>query len=173
MGSLKQSGRKMRPTGKSDGKTFAILGLIVLIILGFILFKTVSGGKDNGRSALEDLKIAKSEVSETAKFYPYKAGETNMEVLAVKASDGSIRTALNTCQVCFASGRGYYIQEGNELVCQNCGNRFKLDQVEKIKGGCNPVPVGGENKIDDGTNIVISRDFLEQSKGLFSNWKRR
>ena len=45
-----------------------------------------------------------------------------MEIVAVKALDGSIRTAFNTCQVCYNSGRGYYQQEGNELVCQNCGN---------------------------------------------------
>src|SRR5665647_3780741 len=58
------------------------------------------------------IKILKSEVSSTAKFYPYKLDGTNMEIIAVKATDGTIRTALNTCQVCYDSGRGYYKQEG-------------------------------------------------------------
>jgi len=40
-----------------------------------------------------------------------------MEVLALKAKDRTIRTALNTCQVCYASGKGYYVQEGDVLVC--------------------------------------------------------
>lgn len=62
------------------------------------------------------------------------------------------------------------IQNG---VCQNCGNRFELDQIEKIKGGCNPVPITEENKTDDGEYIVISKDFLEQNKELFSNWKKQ
>ena len=53
-----------------------------------------------------------------------------MVVLAFKASDDTIRTALNTCQVCYDSGRGYYVQEGDKLICQNCGNQFEADQVE-------------------------------------------
>ena len=95
-----------------------------------------------------------------------------MEILAVRAPDGSIRTAFNTCQVCYNSGRGYYKQSGDELVCQNCGNRFKANAVEIEIGGCNPVPILGENKTDDGTTIVIPQKFLEQNKGLFGNWKK-
>ena len=87
-----------------------------------------------------------------------------MEVLAVKASDGSIRTAFNTCQVCYDSGRGYYKQQGKVVVCQNCGNQFKLDQIEKIKGGCNSVPIMKENKTDDSENIVILVFYRKRCK---------
>mgnify|MGYP000882016644 FL=1 len=146
------------------GALTAIVALILIIKAGFVPEGTAISG--------ENLIIPKSEVTDTAKFYSYKAGSTSMEVLAVKAPDGTIRTAFNTCQVCYDSGRGYYKQEGDELVCQNCSNRFKLSQVEKIKGGCNPVPILDENKTDDGSNITISKDFLEQSKDLFGNWRR-
>ena len=90
----------------------------------------------------------------------------------ISVSNNWLRFTHMTCQVCFDSGRGYYKQEGNELVCQNCGNRFKLDQVEKIKGDCNPVSIMKENKTDDGTNIVISQAFIEENKGLFGNWRK-
>ncbi len=119
-----------------------------------------------------DLKILKSDISDKAKFYPYKAGDTYMELLAIKATDGSIRTALNTCQVCFDSGRGYYEQQGDKLVCQNCGNVFSVDDVEVVRGGCNPVPVMQENKTEDGENITIKKEFLEANKDLFADWKR-
>lgn len=128
-------------------------------------------GVDNTGSDNTEIKIFKSEVSETAKFYPYKIDGTNMEVIAVKATDGTIRTALNTCQICFDSGRGYYKQEGQFLVCQNCGNRFHIDQVEKIKGGCNPVPILESNKQDKGNYISISKEYLASQKQYFSNWK--
>ncbi len=118
------------------------------------------------------LEILKNDITSTAKFYPYQAGDTYMEVLAVKASDGSVRTALNTCQVCYDSGRGYYLQEGDELICQNCKNRFAIDKVELIKGGCNPVPITLENKTEDGNMIFISKEYLESNKQLFSKWKR-
>ena len=94
-----------------------------------------------------------------------------MEVVAVKATDGTIRTAFNTCQVCYKSGKGYYKQEGDELVCQNCGNRFKIDQIEKQKNGCNPVPILDSDKTDDGTNLVISESYLTKNINYFSNWK--
>lgn len=178
MGNSKQTNKKVQAAqAKAQNRmVFAIVGLITILIIGFIVIKGIIGGANEtgtaSGSGSGDLKILKSEVSETAKFYPYKVGKTDMEVLAVKASDGTIRTAFNTCQVCFDSGRGYYIQEGDELVCQNCGNRFQLDQVEKIKGGCNPVPVLEENKTDDGTNIIISQAFMEANEGLFGNWSK-
>ena len=119
-----------------------------------------------------DLMIAISDISSTAKFYPVKVDGTKLEVLAVKAPDGTIRTAFNTCQICYSSGRGYYKQEVNVLVCQNCGNRFDMDQVEVLSGGCNPVPIFPENKTVDATNITISGDFLAEAKGIFANWEK-
>lgn len=118
------------------------------------------------------IKILKSEITSTAKFYPYNTDGVAMEIIAVKATDGSIRTALNTCQVCYDSGRGYYVQDNDYLVCQNCGSRFQIDKVEIIKGGCNPVPILKENKQDDGKYITISKDFMASQKQYFSDWKR-
>jgi uncharacterized membrane protein len=111
-------------------------------------------------------------VSERASFYPVDIEGTRLEVIAVKAPDGTIRTAFNTCQVCYASGRGYYQQQGNLLVCQNCGNRFRMSQVEVRAGGCNPVPIFPANKTVDEKNITLPREFLIRAKGIFANWKR-
>lgn len=172
MGKSSLRSKKAQAAQKAKMKTTAIVGVIAVLILGFLIIKLSSGGTDATGVASGDLIILKSEVSETAKFYPYKAGRTNMEVLAVKASDGTVRTAFNTCQVCFGSGRGYYKQQGDELICQNCGNRFKLDQIEKIRGGCNPVPIMKEEKTEDDESIIISQDFMEENKGLFGNWRR-
>lgn len=173
MGNTKRVSKKSQPVKKSNKNTIIAVGAVVLLLLAFVIIKAVSGGETGTAASSEGIKIVKSEITETAKFYPYKAGKTNMEVLAVKASDGTIRTAFNTCQVCYASGKGYYVQEGDEMVCQNCTNRFQLDKIEVIKGGCNPVPIMDENKTDDGTNIVISGDFLEANKDLFGNWSKR
>ena len=117
------------------------------------------------------IEINKADISATAKFYPYESNGIKMEVLALKAKDGTIRTALNTCQVCYASGKGYYVQEGDELVCQNCGNRFASNMVGKSKGGCNPVPISDISKVDDGNKIIIDKNYLDKNKAYFSNWK--
>lgn len=119
----------------------------------------------------EDLVIQVADVSETARFYPLSINGTALEVIALKASDGSIRTAFNTCQVCFDSGHGYYVQEGSDLVCQNCGNRFSADKVEVEKGGCNPYPISDDYKETTEESITIPYEFLQEATVLFQNWK--
>lgn len=129
--------------------------------------------KADGLTAkIDGLQILKSQVTSTVKFYPYTVNGVKMEVMAVKASDGTIRTAFNTCQVCYDSGRGFYTQQGNEVVCNNCGNRFLIDKIEKIKNGCNPIPILPENKKDSGKYINVSKDFLAKYSAYFKNWKR-
>ena len=118
-----------------------------------------------------DLIIPIGDITDQASFYPVEIDGTKLEVLAVKAPDGTIRTAFNTCQVCYSSGRGYYEQDGNVLVCQNCKNRFNMSEVEVTKGGCNPVPITDENKIVDDTQITIPKEFLTKAEGIFANWK--
>ena len=159
-------------TAKIRKKVFVAGAVIAVLILGIIIVKLSTGGLSSTATPSGDLIILKSEISETARFYPYKAGKTNMEVIAVKASDGTVRTAFNTCQVCFDSGRGYYKQQGDELICQNCGNRFSISKIEKQKNGCNPVPITSEYKIEDDNTITIPAEFLDAAKVLFEDWKR-
>ena len=120
----------------------------------------------------ENLVIPISDLSEKATFYPVKVDGTEMEVIAGKDSQGKIRTAFNTCQVCYDSGNGYYRQLGEELVCQNCGNSFTMDVVGETGGGCNPVPILEENRTVTDSEIQISYEFLKESSDIFANWKR-
>lgn len=151
---------------------------LVLLTIAFGIKKpeTSSDSNANKDNNIEkvidgDIVIPTSDITETATFFPAEINGTNLEVLAVKAPDGTIRTAFNTCQVCYSSGRGYYVQEGDVLVCQNCGNRFSMDQVEITKGGCNPVPITEEYKTVDDSTITISKDFLAEATVIFENWK--
>lgn len=183
MGNNKQGAQKRSNSGnnKSDnnksGKTnkalaISIIAAVIVIAAVFVALGSMGKGKNVAVTSGGDLIIPKSEITETAKFYPYNAKGTRMEILAVKASDGSIRTAFNTCQVCNGSPRAYYKQQGNVLVCQNCGNQFSTDMIEQQRGGCNPVPIMKDEKTDDGTNIIISNDFIVKNKDLFTaNWK--
>ena len=117
------------------------------------------------------LSIPTDELSENAEFYPVDVDGTEMEVIAVKDSTGTVRTAFNTCQICYDSGKGYYKQEGDKLVCQNCGNSFTMDQVGETAGGCNPWPILESDWILADGKIQISYDFLKDSADIFANWK--
>jgi uncharacterized membrane protein len=152
--------------------------ILVLVFLGYKLIAPQNNEAAAVGNATEgvvdgiDLKLTKADITEKANFYSYKEAGTYMEVIALKADDGTIRTALNTCQVCYDSGKGYYEQVGDTLVCQNCGNVFGINDVEVVKGGCNPVPILEENKTEDGEFITISGEFLASNKSYFERWKR-
>lgn len=75
-----------------------------------------------------------------------------VEFFVVKSHDGIIRAAVDACDVCYRAGKGY-VQEGNVMVCTNCGMRFATDRINEVKGGCNPAPL---NRTIDGGNLVIS-----------------
>jgi uncharacterized membrane protein len=146
---------------------FVVSAIAILFAGSLAVF---AGGKilPNG-----DMQIPKKEITSTARFYQYKLDGVLMEVLALRAPDGTVRTAFNTCQVCYSSGRGYYIQQGDVLVCQNCRNRFKASQVEIIKGGCNPVPITADLKTEDANTITIAKSLFAEAKPIFVNWKTR
>lgn len=154
---------------------------IVAVALVIIVFSIVSPGKDeaskkkatgnNPVAKDTDIIIQTKEITEEPSFYPAVINGVDLEVIAVKASDGTIRTAFNTCQVCYNSGRGYYEVEGDKLVCQNCGNRFGINDIEVTKGGCNPVPITSEYKTVSDETITITKDLLAQATEIFADWK--
>lgn len=175
----KSSGKpvaKQQPK-KSNLPLIIIAGVLVCIAV-MLLFRNGSGSPADSSATVQEitegefLTIQTAQINGTVTFFPIKVDGTEMEVLSVKASDGTIRTAFNTCQSCFASGAGYYVQEGNDLVCQNCGFHFTPDQVEIQSGGCNPWPIFDENKTVTADMIRISYDFLKEASAIFKNWKQ-
>ncbi|MDR0689003.1 MAG: DUF2318 domain-containing protein [Spirochaetaceae bacterium] len=158
---------------KGLGKNKSLVLVMIMAAAGFGAFGQ-TGRQNTVKSAIadQDLVIQAAEVTENALFYPVDIEGTRIEVLAVKAPDGTIRTAFNTCQICYASGRGFYKQQGTVLICQNCGNRFRMSQVGIRSGGCNPVPIFSANKTVTDTTITISKDFLKEAAVIFTRWRR-
>lgn len=107
------------------------------------------------------LAIPIADLSQTASFYKADLDGTEVELVALKDSKGNLRTAFNACQVCYSSGKGYYVQDGNYLVCQNCGNSFTIDQVGIASGGCNPWPILDSDRTVTDDEIQISYDVLK------------
>lgn len=168
---MKSKNHKTNRNGSLLKNSFVIVLASVVIVAAVVLL--TRNGQDPSRTgASDDIVIVKDTITDTVQFIPVKVGKTNLEVMAVKAGDGTIRTAFNTCQVCNGSPRAYYKQEGDTVVCQNCGNRFNMDMIEVQRGGCNPIPIMPGEKIDNGETITIPGDFIAKNSSLFtSNWK--
>lgn len=75
-----------------------------------------------------------------ARHFKHTDGNFTITYFILKSSDGIIRAAYDACDVCWPAGKGYY-QEGDYMVCRNCGRKFASVLVNEVKGGCNPAPL--------------------------------
>ncbi len=98
-----------------------------------------------------------------ARHYEYTADGMTIRYFLLKSSDGVIRAAFDACDVCWPSGKGYY-QEGDEMICSNCGRRFSSNKINEVKGGCNPAPL---NRRVEGDQVVITTADIMDGKTYF------
>ena len=98
-----------------------------------------------------------------AHFYTYMVNGRPVEFFVVKSQDGVVRAAFNACDVCFQAKLGYR-QEGDVMICNNCGRRFPTDQINEVQGGCNPSPltrtISGDSVIILGTDLAQGLSFF-------------
>jgi len=78
----------------------------------------------------------------------------------LKSRDGVIRAAIDACDVCYRSGKGY-VQSGDYMVCLNCGQRFASHLINVRKGGCNPAPLA--RRMEGGHLVIAMSDINENS----------
>jgi uncharacterized membrane protein len=76
----------------------------------------------------------------------------------VKAQDGVVRAAFDACDVCYLEKKGY-IQQGDFMLCVNCGMKFRLDRINNASGGCNPSPL--ERTFEGDKIIIYKRDVIK------------
>jgi len=139
-------------------KVFAIIMMILFVItLSKNVLFTGDVIKSNGL-----IKISLDKISREATFY----NEGNIKYFAVMASDGSIKTAFDACDVCFSQHKGYR-QEGAYMVCNNCGNKYPINGLgteNKKGGGCWP---GYLPSYIEGDYLVIKESDLDTGRYRF------
>ncbi|MFH1393974.1 MAG: Fe-S-containing protein [Candidatus Micrarchaeota archaeon] len=116
---------------------------------------------DCGAVAGDDyVKIPISELSSTIKHYTYQHDESEVRYMAVLGSDGQPRIAFDACEVCWRAGKGYS-QSGDSVTCNNCGLKFRIDELgEKNKGaGCWPAHI--EHSVENGEVRVKKVDLAD------------
>ena len=92
-----------------------------------------------------------------ARHFEYQDGDLTIRYFVIKSADGVIRAAFDACDVCWPAGKGYY-QEGDDMVCRNCGRHFASVMVNEVQGGCNPAPL--KRTIQDGQVLLKVEEIL-------------
>lgn len=88
----------------------------------------------NGSVTLSIVKLADGKV----RFYKFEDGGKEIAFFAVRAADGSYKTAFDACDACYKSKKGYE-QQGDKMNCRNCNQKFAIGRLgPNATGGCNP-----------------------------------
>jgi uncharacterized membrane protein len=108
------------------------------------------------------LKIDLNTISDgQAHYFKTRADDgTMVTFFTLKSKDGVIRAAIDACDVCYRAGKGY-AQDGDFMVCENCGQKFPSSRINVVKGGCNPAPL--TRTISDGYLIIKMADVNANS----------
>jgi len=102
--------------------------------------------------------------SGNALFLSLESEGRQLHYFALKSRDGAYRAALDACDVCYRTNRGYR-QEGDQMVCNNCGQKFACDKIGEVKGGCNPHPLA---RGIEGRDLVIRKADIVAGKEYFA-----
>ena len=124
---------------------------------------TINKNKD------DELVIPKENITSIATFINYVVEDTTIQLIAVRGTDGEVRVSFNTCNVCSPSPNAYFKQVGEYLECQNCGNRFHIDELGNDSTGCNPMPVKEKNETE--TTITLKEEYVTSLKSKFLHWQ--
>ena len=117
-----------------------------------------------------NIVINEEEITEEAIYISYEYEGVTIGLIAVRNSEGKVIVVVNTCQSCGGSPYAYFVQVGNKIQCQNCGNLFAIDDLDNLTpNGCNPI--GIEERIDKEGKITIGTKQLKELKNKFENWK--
>lgn len=113
----------------------------------------------------EQWRVSIGELQEgKASHFQHKlADHTTVRFFLIRSSDGTFRAALDACDVCWPQGKGY-VQEGDHMVCRNCGRRFPSQSIGMKRGGCNPHPLPYRL---EGKHLVIRLLDLQEGERYF------
>jgi uncharacterized membrane protein len=112
----------------------------------------------------DEIKIAMKKVSDgRPHYYRIALSEKEIKFFVLMSDDGIVRVAFDACDVCYPEKRGYR-QDGDFMICNNCGQSFHETKINIIKGGCNPAPV---DRIFDNQFVYVSIDSLQQGTSYF------
>lgn len=167
---------------KSGSKATLILVAVLVAAIGVVAYVVAGSSSDQPTiiaapaqstqpaepdkpASTNDVRVPIADVaSGRAKFFDYKlTNNQQVRFFVVKSSEGDYRAALDACEVCAHAKQGYR-QEGDDMICNNCGKSFATALIGKISGGCHPVALTAAT---DGDTLVIRKSEIEAGKKYF------
>lgn len=174
--------RVLAGEAKSPKTAVIIAGALALVVGGWLVYSNTSRARSmdrplqgqaarEGNKHLQYMAVTAQNGDVTvpldalqgsrASYFVYNANGKDIKFFMLRASDGTVRLALDACTACNHAKLGYR-QNGEVMVCNNCGMSFKSTDVGHISGGCSPIPL--KNSQDGKTLTVKAKDLEDGAK---------
>ncbi|MEI6134448.1 MAG: DUF2318 domain-containing protein [Desulfomonile sp.] len=145
--------------------TLALIGMAVLLLAAhqeaFANNFTVAAVDVKPQNGLFVFPVSEFQDGKARHFNFKISPNQSIRFFVIKSSDGVIRAAFDACEVCYRAKKGY-AQQGDNMVCLNCGMKFKSVKVNEVTGGCNPSAL--KRTVKDGNVIISQQDLLVGAK---------
>ena len=135
--------------------SFAAAILCVAVVISFAgdyVYGRVAAAPSPARTltAQDNLvRIPLSELTDSSlHFYTADVDGSVIRFLVIHKLNGDYAVALDACQICGPAG---YRQEGQSVICRNCGAAIYVPSIGQ-SGGCNPISV--KSRVEGGEVIV-------------------
>jgi high-affinity iron transporter len=135
--------------------SFAAASLCLLIVLAltaeFVYARAVNAPVQATRLVAQngEVRVPLSQLMDTSlHYYTAEVNQADIRFLVIHKSSGDYATALDACQICGAIG---YRQEGQNVICRNCGAAIYIPSIGQ-SGGCNPIAV--KSRVENGEVVV-------------------
>jgi FTR1 family protein len=139
----------------------ASLLVIVLISAQFIYSRTAHAMSpperaniQNGEAQIATNRLADHDLHRIV----INAGGTEVRIIAILDSSGTMRAGLDACMIC--GHQGYY-QDGNNVICRNCGAVIYVPTIG-LAGGCNPIHI--DYRIESDSLRISAAALAEAAK---------
>jgi high-affinity iron transporter len=135
--------------------SFAAAALCVLVVLTltaeYVYARSVNAPvKATALSAQDNqVRIPLSQLIDSSlHYYTAEVNQADIRFLVIHKSGGDYAAALDACQICGPVG---YRQEGQNVICRNCGAAIYIPSIGQ-SGGCNPIAVN--SRVENGEVVV-------------------
>jgi uncharacterized membrane protein len=147
----------------------SLLGLLGTILFGLQAHAAFFGllGEAVEEAIARDgiITIDASTLAKVAsRHYRYQEGGQTVKFFVVRDGQGTVRTAIDACEVCWREGKGYALKDG-AMLCVNCGRKFPMHRIGLAAGGCNPHPF--EFKVENDAVTIAAQELLLQGTRYF------
>jgi high-affinity iron transporter len=132
---------------------------VILVFTADFVYARVAAAPPDAQLVQADAGVVRIPIAEVSDnklhFFSVAMDGTVMRFIVIRKPDGW-GTALDACRIC---GRAGYRQDGQNVICRNCGSAIYVPTIGQA-GGCNPV--GFPSHVEGGT-LVIQLTALQQA----------